>query len=566
MRKTLVILFLVAMLAMPATAFAQEEDETSIILADLSDVSTWNPVLSGDNASSAAFGWIYLFTLPLDPFTGARTAGVFDTWEISDDNMTYTFHVREDIFWSDGEQLDASDVFYTYNATMSDVVETPRKGDFASVTNVELVDDFHIAFTFESPSCNALDSAGMYVIPEHKFAADFSDIMNSALNTFPDVSVGPYILDEWVPDDYMSYTANPDYSGVSFGEPPVHIDRLFRRIIPDESTTTQALKTGEVDYDALSSLQWDELIDEPNLNLYESPGGSNQVNFIAFNTADPAAGLIPGLDEDGNPLEQPPHPIFGDKRVRQALSYGWDKQAVVDTVISGHGVPIYGTIAPSVEWAYNANLEPRAFDPDMADQLLEEAGWIDEDGDGVRECHGCLYAEEGAPMTFTLNTNAGNEVREQVCLLAQDYWRQLGVDVVFEPIEFGTMVTEYIYQQNFDAIMIGFGGGDPDPDGIAKLLMGVENDVENGFNMVSFYSPEYEELLDEGLYMPGCDFADRGAVYAKVQEIQWEEVVYEFIYNPYPLRAVNKRVQGFDPTLVWDPTANFAEWEIVEDY
>jgi peptide/nickel transport system substrate-binding protein len=554
-RKALIAIIAVAMLVLsPASLLAQEEEE-SIILGVGTDVVTWNSALHSDQGSWNGIRWLIRSLMELDPFTGEWIGDVAKDWEISEDGLTYTIYMHDNIPWSDGEMIDAYDVKFTYDATMSDLVETVRKGDFETIESVEVIDDFTVQFTFTEPSCSAFDPISFGILPAHKFAADFSDFMTNPFNEFPDVSAGPYILEEWVPDDYTAYVANPSYVETypGVGSTP-HIERLYQRLIVEDPVMVQALKAEEIDFASLvSAEQWDELVDEPHLDLFEVTN-STTVMFFAFNNADPT-NPQPGLDEEGNPIDQGLHPIFGDPNVRKALIVGWDHQGAVDAIIAGHGVRVYSSIAPSIAWAYNSDLEPLPYDAEEAVRLLEEAGWVDTDGDGVLD-------KDGVPLSFTLNTLQGHSIWEPMTLLAQDDWREIGVDAQVNTVEWGTLV-ETLMGQEQDVTIIGFGGGSPDPDGISRLLFTPENDIPGaGFNFSSYNNPELTELLDEALYMPGCATEDRAPVYQHIQEILYEDAPIDFIYSPYGLRAMHQRVDGWDADAVWELFYNITDYTI----
>lgn len=555
--KTLIILALAVLLILPLSVGLAQEDEgdDQFIRGVGADVITWNPALASDTSSTAGSIWLFRSLIQLEPFTGEWVPDVATGWDVSDDGLVYTVYMRDDIFWSDGEPLDAYDVKFTYDATMAPGTETVRKSDFETVESVEVIDDYTVQFVFKAPDCNALQAIALTILPEHKFAADFSDFMTNPFNYGPDVTAGPYALEEWKPDDYIAYLPNENYVETYPAEytGPPNIDRLFHRIIPNSSGITQALRAEEIHYSGIEATQWNDLVDEPHLDLVEIQNDIG-ITYFRFNIADPTDPRD-GLDEEGNHIDQGQHPLFGDKRVRQALAYGWDKATAVDIILDGHGQRIYSTVAPSITWAYNADLEPYPYDPEKAAELLEEAGWADTDGDGILD-------KDGVKFSFTLVTNTGGDVREQLALLAQDQWEDLGVEAKVELMEWGSLI-ELLDSETFDMIVMGFSGGAPDPDGFAHALLSAENDTPGfAFNAGSFYDAELEQLLDEALFMPGCAIEDRAPLYHRIQEIIHEEVPMDFIYNPFSLLAMNKSVEGWDAEAAWNFWYNFAHWNV----
>jgi peptide/nickel transport system substrate-binding protein len=269
--------------------------------------------------------------------------------------------------------------------------------------------------------------------------------------------------------------------------------------------------------------------------------------------------------------------VFGDKRVRQAIGHGVDVLAMIGTrpeggnagtgILQGNGYPLAVHNHPGLSWV-DPGLEPYAFDQALASQMLEEAGWIDEDGDGVRECHGCLYATaeggdpsyEGTPMRFTLLTNAGNVNREATGETIKTQLAEIGIEVDFQAIEFGALVDAFVGQE-YDAIIIGWNLGLPfDPD--SSAFFGAGADVPgSGFNTSSYYNPEYQKLLDEGKSLAGCDREARAEIYAQTMQMLYEDQPYLWLYATNVMIAAQPTVQNWDP-LPYAATWNLDAWTV----
>ena len=161
----------------------------------------------------------------------------------------------------------------------------------------------------------------------------------------------------------------------------------------DPTIGIQALQAGEVDYMTMQGDLFQQISNLENLTWSSYPQTS--IGFLALNWADPN-NPQPAFDEDGNPVEQTPHPLFSDVRVRQAVALGTNTQDMIDTMGTDGGTALVGAVSPVAGWAYNEDLDPYPYDPEAAIALLEEAGWVDSDGDGVREgwravgLHHCL--------------------------------------------------------------------------------------------------------------------------------------------------------------------------------
>src|SRR5690606_25344327 len=369
--------------------------------------------------------------------TGLPVSGEgLTTWELSDDGLTYTFTVREDATWSDGTPITTADIDFTFNAILSENVETHRKSNLAQVSDIRVIDDRTIEVEFAAADCNALENINIWIMPAHKFAADYSDFTTNPFNESPDISAGPYIFAERVADEYIRFTANPDYWA---GTP--QIDEFVFRVIPDPVIMAQALSIGDVHYAELSSADAEMLEGNSNVVLHRVP--SNSFLMMGFNHADPT-NPQPAYDESGNALEQGEHPIFGDVRVRQAIIMGWNHDDAI-TLSGGTAKRVATTIPSAVSWAHNPDLEPYPYDPEAAAALLDEAGWVMNESTGVRE-------KDGMALEFQLDYAAGRF--DDVAALIADQLGQIGVRVNLNGGELGAIVSERVFPQKHDAWLI----------------------------------------------------------------------------------------------------------------
>jgi len=270
----------------------------------------------------------------------------------------------------------------------------------------------------------------------------------------------------------------------------------------------------------------------------------------------------PRWNEDGTLNENHgEHPILSDVRVRQAITYATDRNAIISKVIFGQGAPMEANVLPIIDWAFNEDLPRREYDPEKAAALLDEAGWIDQDGNGVRECHGCQKAAEGTPLELNLITNAGNETRESIGLILQDELGKLGLKIEFEPMEWNAFVGTLV-GQGFDMCIVGWTdtGNDPDDEG----TFGSANDLPDAaFNFNSYYNPTVDELLTQAKTLPGCSPDERGPLYKQIQEQIYADSPYVFLYEPRDILIYNKRIGGMDPGD-WAFRQNIHEWYIVQ--
>jgi peptide/nickel transport system substrate-binding protein len=519
-----------------------------------SDAKVLNPLLSTDDPSSIVHERLFEPALDADPFTGEPVPILVEGWEVSEDGLTYTFKVRDGIYWSDGTQVTAKDFAFTYEALKYGNLDSPRLSNVQYIEEINLVDDMTVEFVFSEINCVALWDLGLGWLPAHMYE-NYSDIQDSELNTNPTVTNGPFLFQEWVKDDHITLVRNPDYWR---GAP--HLDGWIFKTVPNATVGVQQLKTGEVDvYDGIEPKYLVEMELQDSLGIYKY--FDDGYTFIAYQMGDPE-NPQPRWNEDGTLNEDHGvHPILSDVRVRKAFTYATDRMAIISKVIFGQGAPLEANTIPIIEWAFNDSLEPIPYDPEQAAALLEEAGWTDQDGDGVRECHGCLNAPENTPMRLNLITNAGNETRESIGLILQDQLGELGVEIEFEPMEWNAFVTTLV-GQNFDMCIVGWTdtGSDPDDEGSWSSLHDLP---DAAFNFVSYYRPEVDELLTEAKTMPGCAVDDRAPLYQQIQQYIYDDQPYTFLYDPRDILVFNKRIGGMDPGP-WEFRYNMQDWYILQ--
>jgi len=496
------------------------------------DASILNPILLSDNASSAITSMLVPGLIATDPISGAFVpeGSMSERWEVSDDGLVWTFYLRDGVTWSDGEPVDAADFKFTYDAVASDLVETPRKSNVELIESIEVIDPLTVQVTFNQVKCDGLGDLGLGWLPSHLFAPDFSDVMTNEYNQAPSVSAGPFVFQNWTRDDNTILTRNESY-----WEGAPNMDGMIYRVVPDSGTRLAQLLSGEIDTTGLEPTQLSSVEGNPNINIYSFQ--DDGYDYIGLNLANPANPL-PGKDADGNLVEQDPHPILSDINVRKAIAHALDYDTIINSVYLGRGYQIASNVLPAVEWAHDPSIAPYAYDQELARQLLEEAGWVDSNGDGIRE-------KDGAELKLVLVTNAGNKVREDLGALVQDQLGQIGFNIDFQAIDFGTLVQQLL-GQTYDMVIIGWTGVGADPND--DVFWRTDFDTPgSGFNFVSYQNPRMDELLQAGVSVPGCDPAERAPIYQEIQQIIHDDVPYVFISGGVGDVGYNNRWEGIDP-------------------
>jgi peptide/nickel transport system substrate-binding protein len=564
-----VILVLVGVLAI-APLNAQEEccQGGIIIEGNLGgDPATFNPIIASDTASRRITAFLYPNFVAVDPSqaiivpSNPPLAGgaIVQDWEISEDGTVYTFNLRDDMTWSDGTPITSADIIYTWEAIQAGaegIVDTPLAfvidptGE-TGILSVEAPDANTVVVTFASAECTALNNAGvLYPAPSHVLPEDVATLNDAEFNLAPSVAGGPFLFGEFRPGEQVSLVGNPSYvdAGMGFVNPSGYIYRN----VPDATVLVEqflASETNVIDGPAVE--RRGEIRESEGVQPFDFPG--NAWDYFAMNLADPTNPQN-GLDEAGEVIDQGSHPIFGNVEVRQALAQGIDVESIIDAAVFGEGERMTSFIIPA-SWAYANDLPPIAFDPDAAGAALEAAGWVDADGDGVREATADNeFAEEGTPLSFTLYTNEGNTRREAIGTLIQDQLSQIGVQVDFQTIDFNTLL-DIMDAQTFDAIILGWRNGYPDDPDATQLFTPASDVVGAGSNFTSWNNEEFTALNNEAKALAGCDPAERAALYGQMQEIFQQDLPYVPLFAINGMYAAQSTVEGFDPypsQLYWN--------------
>ena len=510
------------------------------------DADLFNPALTTSDAGAAVLDKIYPRLLGQDVQTGEITpTELAERWELSADGLVYTFFLRSDVAWSDGAPVTAADFRFTYAALADEGVQSPYRDRTRNLAQIDAPDPYTLVVTLRTPDCTVLHSLRRPLLPSHRYAPDFSDLASNPLNAVPEVSAGPFRFVAHTPGEQIVLAANP---AAWQGAPPM--DRWLLRIVPPPAERLRQLNEGLADLawftaEELASLDVSGLA--PSLTWRRTPAPA--FTFLALNQANPAAPQ-PGRDSAGGLVAQQPHPILGERAVRQAIALGVDAPRLIEQALAGQGYPLAGDVLPAVAWAYAADLAPAAHNVEQAQALLEQAGWQDQDGDGVRE-------KAGAPLALRLTVNAENTARVAAAqLIAQDL-AVAGFAVELGPAPFEAVAVELLGQR-FDLALAGWDNLAADP-GLQSFWNSRDDLPGQGANFTSFQDAEVDAWLEQAQALPGCDLAARGELYRQAQRRVAQELPYVFLSGEMTAWAYSARWAGVDPGP-WGLNGNLQEW------
>jgi peptide/nickel transport system substrate-binding protein len=470
MKRIVVLLFAVLLTAtLVPIASAQEEGEDLVTLRVglTQDWDTLNPT-SGFSVPSYEIWNIHYATLTdkaADDF--APVPGLAESWEGSDDGLTYTYTLREGLQWSDGEPLTAEDVVWNINTARDQGWDNM----ISTVQNLtaEEVDERTVRITSSVPDPK-LPTMDIYLVPPHiwePIATDYDAATQYEGADADGVGSGPFVVTEFNKGESVIMQANPNYWGWEGEEPPY--DQIIFRLFENPDAMVAAIQQGELDL------------------AHGFPPGSAEA-LEAEENIEIVAGQQGGFDEialNGGQAEGQPHPALLDIEVRRAVGYAIDDAAVIEDLWYGLASPLE-TISPGADlkWAADIPEDQRfTYDPERANQILDDAGYLDSDGDGVREM------QDGTPIILRHAVNTDGDLAGSIGDLYQGWLADIGLGVTLEPYDQDALYG-VIIEGNYDSF---YWGWVPfvDPDPMLSYFTAAELGNNNDANWTD---PAYEEL------------------------------------------------------------------------
>lgn len=436
-----------------------------LVVAGATEPKTFNPFVSEDAYSAQAISLLLNGLVDYDAVEQEYIPGLARSWKRSANGKAYTFYLRQGVRWSDGHPLTADDVIFTF-----DIVFDPRYPNRYSLQytiagqplEYEKVDDFTVRFftkTVYAPFIN--DIGFINILPKHILYDSFQEgslqkkwSVQTALEK-PEaiVGTGPFILQNYSPGERITFAPNPHYwKANTKGERLPYINYFITKFVPDVNTQTLLFATSQTDAIGQISgvdLAWvSKAQDIYDFSVIEQ-GPASSISFIWFN-------LKPGKNEKGQPYVAP-HKLewFQEKKFRQAIAHGFDRQGIVDAVYSGLGQPLHSIISPANRKWHNPQTRRYDYDPEKAKSLLQELGF-------QRQENGSLFDKSGNPVSFELIISKGRASAEGISTTFKENMKALGITVKLTYLDFGTLVKKITQTYDYDAGIIGFtGGGDP---------------------------------------------------------------------------------------------------------
>jgi peptide/nickel transport system substrate-binding protein len=484
------------------------EEPAVLRVGGLQDVDCWNPF-----SCTAIYMWGDLI---LEGFVDQGpasegcpgTPAIAESWERSEDGRTWTIHLHEGITFSDGTPVTAGTIKQVLEWWSSIEEIAVFTAETLYLESAEAIDDLTLQYTTFEPIINSpdYDWAFMWTLPPLWLDLDPAELFTYEFD--PPTGTGPYVLTEYVPGSHMVFDAREDYYR---GKPP--IDRIVYTVYANADALTNALLAGEIDLTLpfLPPESYDVLAADPNITIEEkNPGDTYN---LAFNMS--SAGTT--------------HPAIKDPAVREAIDYAIDKDQIVEIVFLGHAVtcPSNWACGPNFEGEVNPDLQITPFDLDRANQILEEAGYLDTDDDGVRE------TADGLPLEFRLVYITDFPPAVTMSEIIAGWLAEIGIQVSIEAVEWGTWYDVVTNQRDFDmTIDVALGNIDPASMDYWHSCWAAE---PGGYGTAGYCNEEMDALVYE--YWFSTDIDARWEPMFEAQRMLHEDRPFIIVAGPYQIQA-----------------------------
>jgi peptide/nickel transport system substrate-binding protein len=476
-----------------------------------------NPLLAHYNQVDQDLSALIFNGLTRADGKGSLEPDLAKSWQVSDDGLAYLFRLRQDVHWQDNQAFTADDVLFTINLMRDpEFPGVPYLADLWQTVTVEKIDDYTIRFILPEPYPSFVDFTTIGILPQHLLNdMPARDLLSHPFNLNP-IGTGPFKLDE-VNTRFARLSANPLYTG-----PKPRLAYLELHFYPSYQAVITAYQAGEVQGISFIPPQAIPTVKNlESLNLYTARLSGYAIIYLNLQAPETA-------------------PFFQEVEVRQALLYALDRQAIIDRALYGQGLVANGPIR-SWSWAYNPDQPAIDFDPARANDLLNEAGWVDNDGDGIRE-------KEGQPLAFEL-LSSDDPDKINVAGVVREQWQQVGVAATVKVV--GARLGKRLIQHDFQAALAEvLLTGDPDP-----YPLWHQTQIESGQNYAGWNNDEASILLEAARTTP--DKGRRNDFYFEFQRIFAEEVPSLILFHPVYTYGVSQEVFDVQVSPMANPSDRF---------
>lgn len=513
---------------------------------------TFNPLLAVDNASDGVIRLLYGSLVTVNPVAMELRPGLAESWSVAPDQKTWTFKLRQGVRWSDGHRLTADDVVFTWNDIMYNPAFNRATYDLFRIggKNFEVtrVDDLTVRVVTPEVFAPFLEFFGTITLfPRHALQTAlqqrrFETIFST--NTPPDrvIGCGPYRLKEYRAGRFTLLERNPEYWVVDTqGRRLPYFDEVMITVVRPGSEAGLFLNGKSDACDIVHPEEVPEFkpaVGNGRFQLMELGAGSER-DFLWFN-------LNPGAKAAGKPFVNPVKSAwFRNKKFRQAISCAIDRERMVREVYGGRAQPTYGFLGAENRKWNNPDIARYGFDPDRARALLAGIGLESHDRDGL------LADTNGNPVEILLYLNSGNPARAKAAQMIQEDLKKLGIHLACQAVDFRELLSRVNSTFDYEAALMGLGGGNPDPTAQMNVLCSTE-ELHQWFPGQKTPATDWEARIDWLMeaQMRTLDSVQRKKYFDEVQAILAEELPMIYTVTPFWYAAIRSDVGNVRPSVL----------------
>jgi len=467
-----------------------------------------------------------------------------EMWEWSRDNNLLRLYLRKDIFWSDGNQITAEDIVFSFDVYSDPKVESRFFGQFKNFFTIDDIQiDINKTFKVVSPtileinfredSNPSLLDINLEIIPKHIWSQFKREEFPQAQINFEPITSGPFKLSKWEREALISLRIDSS----SFLYNPDNIKEIIFKIVPDYKSRITQLKTSAIDImDNIKSEDADELKAISELNFYSLRG--RDYDYVGWNHINP---------QEDQKSKVIPNKFFSSSKVRKALTHAINRKEILESYLSEFGEICRGPISPMFKIYYDSALTAHDYSPEKAKEILKDAGWNDKNGDGIIE-------NGDIDFSFDLYTNTGNPRRNYVATIVKNNLRAVGIEVNVQMLETGAFV-ERLMERDYDAWIAGW--TIPIPIDLNPYW---NSDKEVGFlNFSSYQNKAKDEILNR--LQQRLTESEKIKLYKELQSIFQEDEPVTFLYWFDNIIVYNKRISEINFSIL-GLAKNAWEWRI----
>ncbi len=522
-----------------------------LVLAAIANPRTFNPLLE-DAASDSVVRMLFGSLVTVNMERQEPEPGLAESWSVADDQKTWTFKLRKNLHWSDGQPLTADDVVFTWNEVMYNQKYNPNTYELfqsgGEKFEVTRVDDLTVRVVTPEVFAPFVEFFGsINILPRHtlgRWAASGDFLHAYAVTDKPDniVGSGPFRLKSFESGNSVLLERNPEYWAVDKkGERLPYFDEV-QILVP----------TSELSYDSAffqgPSAAY-ENIPLKQFGQFQTAAAGGQIRVIDLGVGVQRDFLWfnqnTGADKNGQPFVDPVKlKWFRDKRFREAISCALDRERIIRDVYSGRAQAVYGFLSTDSKKWNNPGIAQYSYDSDRARRLFAEMGFTNRSTDGA------LADAEGHPVKFTLMSSYENPTRNAIAMKVQGDLNQLGIQVTYVPVKFETLVGRINRTMDYDCALMGFGGGGLEPASQMNVLKS-DASLHQWFPSQRTPSTDWEKRIDALMdaQMHTLDFAQRKKYFDEVQAIWADEMPMICIAAPYAAAAIRSDIGNVRPAI-----------------